>query len=139
MSAERIDRVLALGMNHAEVETAGELEATMATLVPDPVYEFFPVGLRMRGTDPVRRYYEHLMEHFLPNVENAELVDQWCNEHALNQEYDIEIRLGDELERHRVVGVLLVGEDLLAGERIYGSERVLRLMLGGLYDELEPL
>lgn len=139
MDSARIAQVLAIGMNHAEVETAGELDDTMATLVAEPVYEFFPVGLRMRGADRVRRYYQHLMDHFLPNVEDAALVDQWCNEHSLNQEYDIEVRVDDQLERHRVVGVLLVVGDRLSGERIYGSERVLRLMLGDLYDELEPL
>ena len=139
MDSKRIAQVLAVGTHHSEVETAGELENTMATLEPDPVYEFFPVGLRMQGTESVRRYYEHLMTHFLPNVEAATLVDEWCNENSLNQEYDVEVRVDGKLERHRLVGVLLVAGDRLSGERIYGGERVLRLMLGGLYDELEPL
>jgi len=139
MDSARVARVLAVGSKHAQVETARQLDETMATLVAEPVYEFFPAGLCMRGTDRVRRYYEHLMERFLPNVEGAALVEQWCNEDSLNQEYDIEVRVEGRLERHRVVGVLLVAGDRLAGERIYGSERVLRLMLGDLYDELESL
>jgi hypothetical protein len=109
MDPERIAQVLAVGTNHAQVETAGDLDSTMATLVPDPVYEFFPVGLRMRGTDAVRRYYEHLMAHFLPKVEAATVIDEWCNESSLS------------------------------GERIYASERALRLMLGDVYDELQPI
>ncbi len=139
MDPERIAQVHAIGTNHSQVETACELDSTMATLVPDPVYEFFPVGLRMRGSDAVRRYYEHLMAHFLPNVEDATVVDEWCNENSLNQEYDVRVRIDGKLERHRVLGILVVAGDLLSGERIYGSERVLRLMLGDLYDELEPL
>lgn len=139
MDLVRIAQVLAVGTNHAQVETAGELDDTMATLEPDPVYEFFPVGLRMRGTDAVRRYYEHLMEHFLPNVEAATVVDEWCNENSLNQEYDVQVRVDGRLERHRVLGILVVAGDRLAGERIYGSERVLRLMLGDVYDELQPI
>ncbi|MBW2271204.1 MAG: hypothetical protein JRH16_21850 [Deltaproteobacteria bacterium] len=139
MNPERVAQVLAVGTNHAQVETACELDNTMATLVPDPVYEFFPVGLRMRGTDAVRRYYENLMKNFLPNVESAEVIDEWCNENSLNQEYDVRVRVDGKLERHRVLGILVVEGDLLSGERIYGSERALRLMLGDVYDELEPI
>ena len=139
MDSDRIAHVLAVGMNHAEVETVGTLDETMATLEPDPVYEFFPVGLQLRGTEAVRRYYENLKTKFLPNVEDAALVDQWCNENSLNQEYDVAVRVDGELERHRLMGVLVVAGDRLSGERIYGNERVLRLMLGDLYDELEPL
>jgi hypothetical protein len=139
MDPERVAQVLAVGTNHARVETARELENTMATLGPDPVYEFFPVGLRLRGTDGVRRYYEHLMAQFLPNVESATVVGEWCNENSLNQEYDVQLRVDGQLERHRVLGILLVAGDRLSGERIYGGERLLRLMLGGVYDELEPI
>ena len=139
MDPDRIAKVAAVGTNHSQVETACELDDTMATLVGDPVYEFHPVGLRMRGAAPVRRYYENLMKNFLPNVENATLIDEWCNENSLNQEYEVEIRVDGALERHRVLGILLVTGDLLSGERIYGGERVLRLMLGDVYDELEPI
>ena len=140
MDEGRVAKVRSAGSEHARVETAGDLEATMATLVDDPVYEFQPVGRVLRGSEGVRRYYVHLMEHFLPNVESADVVDEWCNENALMQEYDVVVRIDDEPERHRVVGVLVVGEEKLLGERIYGSERALRLMLGDtLYDELEDL
>ena len=105
----------------------------------DPVYEFQPVGRVLRGRAGVERYYRHLMEHFLPNVESAEIVDEWCNENSLTQEYDVTIRVDGGEERHRVTGILVVGEEKLLGERIYGSERMLRLMLGDLYDELEAL
>jgi hypothetical protein len=139
MDPKRIAQVLELGSEHARIETACDLEATMATLTADPLYEFFPAGLRMRGADKVRRYYEHLMAHFLPNVESADVVDEWCNENSLNQEFDVHIRIDGKLERHRLLGILVVADDLLSGERIYGSERVLRLMLGDLYDELEAI
>ena len=72
-------------------------------------------------------------------VEDATVVDEWCNENSLNQEYDVQVRIDGKLERHRVLGILVVAGDRLSGERIYGSERALRLMLGDLYDELEPL
>jgi hypothetical protein len=139
MDEQRVERVRAAGKEHARIETEGDLPGTMATLVDDPVYEFQPVGRVLRGRAGVERYYVHLMEHFLPKVESADIVDEWCNENALAQEYDVLVRVDGQLERHRVVGVLVVGEEKLLGERIYGSERALRLMLGDLYDELEPL
>jgi hypothetical protein len=139
MDEQRVERVRAAGTEHARIETEGDLPGTMATLVDDPIYEFQPVGRVLRGRAGVERYYTHLMEHFLPKVETADIVDEWCNENALIQEYDVTVRVDGELERHRVVGVLVVGEEKLLGERIYGSERALRLMLGDLYDELEAL
>ena len=58
--------MLELGTRHAALEARCDLEGTMATLVDDPVYGFFPIGLGMRGRDQVRRYYEHLFRSFVP-------------------------------------------------------------------------
>jgi len=138
MDSARIEQVLALGTQHAIVETEGDLAATMATLVAVPVYEFYPVGGVLRGQAAVRRYYEHLMGEFLPRVEESRLVEQWCNEQSLIQEYDVDLRVDGVLEHHRLVGILVIGTDRLEGERIYGSEAALRRMLGDLFDELEP-
>ena len=52
----------------------------------------------------------------------------------------IEVEVGGVREAHRVVGVLYREGSLLGGERVYASERCLRLMAGDdLIDELEPL
>ena len=139
MDEQRVAFVRKLGEEHARVETAGDLEATMKTLVAEPVYEFHPAGRVLRGQAGVRRYYEHLIGHFLPHVESAVVIDEWCSESSLAQEYDVHVRIDGVLERHRVLGILAVGDELMTGERIYGSDRALRLMLGDLYDELPPL
>lgn len=131
--------VRALGYRHAEVETAGSMEETMATLVENPVYDFFPVGLRLVGRDAVRTYYDHLFEHFLPFVESTDLVGEWAGEDALTQEYVVHLRKDDVLERHFIIGILYVEGSLLGGERIWGSERTLRRLLGPLYDRLTPI
>ena len=86
------EQVRSLGRHHAEVETAGQLEETMATLVENPVYDFFPVGLRLEGGEAVRRYYRHLFDHFLPFVEGSEVIGEWVDENALVQEYVVHIR-----------------------------------------------
>ena len=141
MTIRRLDaeEVRRLGHHHAEVETAGQLEETMATLVEDPIYDFFPAGLRLRGADAVRRYYRHLFDHFLPFVEGSEVIGEWVNEQALIQEYAVDIRHDGEMERHFLVGILYVEGNRLGGERIWGSETALRRLLGPIYDELTPI
>ena len=136
------ERMLELGHRHARLEAERQLEPLMQTLVPDAVYEFHPMGLAMRGNANVRRYYEQLLGRFMTWVRGYELLDEWANEHSVAQEYDIQVQVDTgRLETHRVVGILFraPGTELLGGERVYGGERIVRLMTGELYDELGPL
>ena len=93
----------------------------------------------------MRRYYEHLIQNFLPRVQTTELVGEFTGEQGVAQEYDVLVDVeglgagGTGIERHRIVGVLYGEGDLLTGERIYGSDRALRLLLGPVIDELESL
>ena len=130
------EAVRELGYRHAEVETEGSMEETMATLIEHPVYDFFPVGLRLEGAEGVRRYYQHLFDEFLPFVESTRLIGEWVGEDALTQEYEVRLRKDGVLERHYILGILYVEGSLLGGERIWGSEQTLRRLLGPLYDEL---
>ena len=135
-----VDDMRALGTRHATLEARGDLEGTMATLVPDPVYELLPIGLRMHGEAQVRRYYEHLLGRFVPMTVGYSLLDEWVNENSLCQEYAIVVEVDGVRERHRVVGILYRQGELLGGERVFASERCLRLMAGdALVDALEPL
>ena len=133
------EQVRALGRHHAEVETAGELEETMATLVEEPIYDFFPVGLRLKGDAAVRRYYQHLFDHFLPLVKHSEVIGEWADEHALVQEYVVYLHHDGHDERHFLTGILYVAGDKLGGERIWGSETALQRLLGPVYGELTPI
>ena len=58
------EKMAELGALHARLEAEGDIEGTMATLVDDPVYEFWPMGWRFRGQAATRRYYEHTIELF---------------------------------------------------------------------------
>ena len=138
-SALHPEQVRSLGCHHAEVETAGQLEETMATLVEEPIYDFFPVGLRLEGAAAVRRYYRHLFDHFLPSVTGSEVIGEWVDERALVQEYVVHIHQNGQTERHFLTGILYVQGEKLGGERIWGSETALRRLLGPLYDELIPI
>jgi hypothetical protein len=132
-------RMLELGRLHAELETRRELDPLMETLVAEPVYEFHPLGMRMSGGDRVRRYYAQFFENFMEKIVGYELLDEWVNESSVAQEYSITVQVDGAPETHRVIGILFAEGELLGGERIYGSKRIVQLMAGEIFDELEPL
>lgn len=126
-----------LGTRHARLEAEGDLEGTMATLVEEPVYEFWPMGRVMRGREDVQRYYEHLLGEFVPRTRGYTLLTEWVNETSVAQEYEIVLDVDGATESHHVIGILYGQGPLLTGERVYASERCVRLMAGdALVDEL---
>jgi hypothetical protein len=134
------EQALATALAHAAAEGSADLTTTLATLDDDPVYEFQPVGRVFRGKDTARRYSEYFFANFSPLTESFALRSEWTTPEGLGQEYTVWLRLPDgSRERHEIIGILLFGPSGLAGERVYASERLLRLMLGPIYDETTPL
>ena len=128
-----------LGNQHAELEALCDLEGVLATLVPEPHYEFWPMGLQMSGGEIVRRYYEQLFAQFISRTRSYQLVGQWLDETAVVQEYALELEVDDGVEAHRILGILYAEGDRLGGERVYASERCTRRMVGDLWSELTPI
>lgn len=125
---------------HAAAEANGDLAATLATLEPDPVYEFEPAGLLLRGLPAVKAYYEHFFETFQPRIAGYELRSEWVNDEGLGQEYWIDLSEPDgAMQRHAVIGILLFGQEALRGERIYAGDRMLRAMCGPAFALAEPI
>ncbi len=130
MSDWSVERMHELGTKHAKLEADCDLDGTMATVVENPVYEFHPAGVRLEGREQVRRYYEHLLTHFVPSTRGVTLIEEWVSASSIAQEYEITVEVEGALEAHRVIGILFAEGELLGGERIYSSERCARLMLG---------
>src|SRR5215210_7456797 len=121
---------------HARAEAAGDIDATLATLEDDPVYELLPIGVTFRGRPAARRYYEHFFGVFRPSAVGSKLRNEWVGETGVAQEYVIDVRDGDgTVERHPVLAILTFGEHALSGERLYASERLLRLMFGPVLED----
>jgi hypothetical protein len=115
------------------------MEATMATLGDDPVYELLPVGLVFRGRDAARTYYEHFFSTFRPTARRGELRAEYASDEGLAQEYVLYVTRPDGTEeRHPLVSVLTFGQSALSGERVYASERLLRLLFGPAYELGRP-
>ena len=134
-----LERMTALGTRHSSAEAVGDLEAVLDTLGADPYYEFHPHGLCMRGGDRARRFYEHFVARFLPLRHDFQLIDEWVNETSVAQEYVVGLSVDGVVESHRVLGVLFADGERLGGERVFASERFVRLLIGPVFDELEPI
>ena len=134
------EEMIEIAHAHAAAEGSGDLDTTLATLEPDPVYELQPEGRVLHGMDAVRRYYEHFFSQFQPLVESYDLRGEWVTGEGVGQEYMIHLRLPDgRREDHAIIGILLFGKTRLAGERLWAGERLLRLMMGPVYDSVEPI
>ncbi len=135
------ETLVAIARAHAAAEGIGDLDAVLRTLEDDPRYELQPVGLEFRGMDAVRAYYDYFFSTFSSFVAGAALRSDSVAADGVVQEYTIWTRTGSVggLERHEVVGILTFGDDRLSGERVYGSERLLRLMFGPVYDMSTPI
>lgn len=125
---------------HAKAEADGDIEATLATLEDDPVYELLPLGLTFRGRPAARRYYEHFFGVFRPSAVGSTLRNEWAGENGVAQEYLIDVQIqGGTTERYPVLAVLTFGTSALSGERLYAGERLLVQMFGPVLDDAEPI
>jgi hypothetical protein len=137
MRADR-DALLAVAKRHAQAEADGDLATTLATLEDAPVYELATLGISFHGKDAARVYYEHFFATFQPWIAGFELVNQWLTDEGVGEEYWLDVAPpGRPRERHRIIGILVFGATKLAGERLYASERLLRIMLGPAYEIAE--
>ncbi len=141
MEASERDAMVEVALTHASVEADGDLEATMATLEDDPVYELLPMRRLLRGRDATRAYYEHFFAHFLPRVAGYELRNEWVTDEGLGQEYTMDV-VDDEgaTRSHTIIGILTFGSSgKLSGERLYASDEVLGMMFGPVLDRTTPI
>jgi hypothetical protein len=131
---------VAIAERHSKAEAEDDLETTLATLDDEPVYELLPVGRKLVGREKTRRYYDWFFNDFRPRVVDYTLRGDWTGGAGVIHEFTIRVRVDDgSIEEHALVGILVFGAERLAGERVYGNERILRLLFGPLYDETEPI
>jgi hypothetical protein len=134
--------MLTVAHAHAAAEERGDLEATMATLDDDPIYELQPLGVAVDGRTAARRYYERFFSYCRPRVRGFNLRSEWVMDGGVGQEYTLVVATRDgTVRRHDLIGILTFagGDDRLSGERIYASDDLLRFFFGPLLDEARAL
>jgi hypothetical protein len=134
--------VLALCHEHAGAEAEFDVDRVLATLVPVPRFEFFPLAKAMSGWANVERFYRDQYKNFARGITGYRLLGEWANEHAALQEYTIDVRPdGTRASTYHVMSMMPVDEEtgLLTGERLYCDEGFVGALLGPLYDRLDPI
>jgi hypothetical protein len=134
------EEVLALAREHADSETALDADRTMATLGDDPRYEFYPARLQARGRAIAERYYREEFPRFLRTHARAgETLGEWATEDAAVLEHLLTVDVDGVRKKFHVLTVFPVRGGRFAGERLYCDDELVRLLLGDLYDLLEPI
>ena len=130
--------VLALCHEHADAEAAFDIDRVLATLVPEPLYEFYPAGRVLSGWTNIERFYRSQYPVFASQVVDFDLLGEWVNERTAVQEYVIVVRgESGHSDAYRVLSMMPVDEaaGLLAGERLYCDEAFVRCLLGPYCEE----
>jgi hypothetical protein len=134
------DELVALGWEHFRAEQAGDMEATLATLEADPIYEFQPIGRRLLGMGAVTHYYEFFFDERVVQFEDSQIRNTWITEVGLGFEFAIHTRFPDgSLRDFALCAILTFGEDKLSGERLYASDEFFRHLIGPVLDEATPI
>jgi hypothetical protein len=117
------ERMLALMEQHARHEYASDIEATMATVSDNPVWEFHPLGLRAEGRDAVRAVYELEFAHIFPNTIGSTLRLGCFTERGLLRELSLRLRApdGSEVTGLAVIAMEFESNGLICAERAYAS------------------
>jgi hypothetical protein len=130
--------VLALCHEHADAEAVFDIDRVLATLVPEPLYEFYPAGRVLSGWTSIERFYRSQYPVFASQVVDFDLLGEWVNGHTAVQEYVIFVRgESGESQAHRVLSMMPVDDaaELIAGERLYCDEAFVRCLLGPAWEE----
>ena len=135
MSADEMRRLVE---EHSAAETRVDLDATMATLVDHPVYEFHPARLRLEGREDVARFYREHFDSFFPLIASNTPINACWGEDSASMEFDVYLKPPYDKHPYRINVVLSREGDLLIGERFYTSLELVKLMTGNTFDLLRP-
>jgi hypothetical protein len=131
--------MIALVTEHQEAERLGDLERTMATLAPYPVYDMIPFGIHFEGEQATRDFY---LELFAGGIEGFEYqqMGMWVNESGVIREDAVQLHglteyFGFELPKpsdasFQTITVFPFEGDKIKGERSYFDRLLVLEQLG---------
>ena len=68
MATPTAERMLDLATRHALAEHSGDWAAVLATMSSDPYYEWYPLGIRVRGAEALTMMWERLLTRDDPTL-----------------------------------------------------------------------
>ncbi len=124
------DELMALAARRFEVVGNGDIEATMSLFVDEPVFELYPVGLQLCGQTNVRRYYENFFRSGDGAMEAENLLTLFSDD-AIAFDLKLTKRSSSgNSEVFRLMSIMQVVDGRFTGERLYGDERLFRIIFG---------
>lgn len=120
-----------LVQKHADLETKLDIDGVLATLIENPIYEFYPDRLRLEGKENIRQFYRDHFDSFFPLIKSSVLINECWDANTACLEYDLYLQPPYNPERaYRIMTVLTKENSLLIGERFYVENELARLMAG---------
>jgi hypothetical protein len=106
---------------HVVAEAERDLEATMATVGPDPYWEYHPMGIALVDREAVRVQYELVFENILPYiVSQTERSRTYGDDYYLvEQKYRFNFE-GEESDSY-FTAMVTVDDSHVVGERVYNA------------------
>jgi hypothetical protein len=119
----------------------GDQNGVFSILEPEPVFDLFPIARRFSGLLKTRRYFQYFFSEVQPRIQGFISRSELISEVGVGHEYDITIALPNSSapSSHRVFALIVFGPNRLLGERIYSDEKMLRMLIGPLWNSLEPI
>jgi hypothetical protein len=136
--------LLKLFFAHGAAELACDVEGVMNTLCDNPVYEYFPCGLRVEGRDAVREFYSRVLPRTIGSIRigrnsgnhgDLDTPDDvlWMGPHSMVTRDDLFVTGNDGVERDiRSIAIFTLAGKRLLGESIYttaeGGRRMMEML-----------
>jgi hypothetical protein len=122
------EQIVAVSKPHGIAEYSRDLEATMATVGPNPYWEYHPMGLALVDREAVAVQYQIMFDHVLPNIVSETLRSRTFGENFSVVEQKIRLNIdGEESDSYFTV-VVSVDENYVIGERVYNSGPLVALL-----------
>lgn len=121
MDLSNVKRMEHTFTTHGEAELALDLEATMATLTADPLYELVTVGWEVRGRDAVREMYRRLFAGYNTRVVSSTARIFAVAPNALCREGFTVLKTDTDPVTYHSIAVVPFDGDLISGERLYAD------------------
>jgi len=106
---------------HARAEYARDVDRTMATIGPDVLWEWHPLGLRITNRDSVREMYRLLYEHYFPHATRGTELMRVYGDDLIVNEVMVQLDIDGQRSDAHLIAVISFGEGYLTSERIYVS------------------
>lgn len=136
------ERMAELAFQHEQYEFDADVEAILSTLVPEPVFYFFPHGVRVEGQGAVRAMYEGLCAHLLPKLNTSdpnakrEMTAFATNDSQLLAEVEQGFTFPDgQVRRVRMYAVVGFDGELITGETTYMDQALADYIGERVFDE----